>query len=302
MTVLSKIKELVSYKYTIWTNPRILPQQTVILLTNPRSGSTWLTDAIRCHPKVEYEPHADLCEYLGLSVYRRYPRDLSDRSDGELEIEAFRGHWAKIPLYNIPEELNNVLKNSEDGKFAIEKLHPENFNFDLTGFLQRVKKLEKKGVIIRFIYQTRDPKAALVSFMNYQKRAPDWYTDLKNNRLMQYMCKTYETLLKAAEHRKGIIVDYADITSNLESVLRHVYLNLFTNADEKFTNHICKTAENLTRREIRTQSATPFWGSIAGAEKGNSGQYVNFFENYGNEIDACYKSYNRLLTLKERQK
>lgn len=286
----------------IFGNLSNFPKKVLILLTNPRSGSTWLTDAIRCHPSVEYEPRADLCEYLELSDYRRYPRDLSDRSDCELEIEVHRGRWAKIPLFNLPEELYNALKNSYDSKFAIEKLHPENFNFDLTGFLNRIKKLEKKGVIFRFIYQARDPKAAMVSFMNYQKRAPDWYTDLKNNRLMQYMCKTYETLLKAAERREGIVVDYDDINSDLESVLRHVYLDLFPNADEKVTNHICKTAENLTRREIRTRSSTPFLGSIAGAEKGNSGQYVNFFENYGNEIDACYISYNRLLMLKEMQK
>src|SRR5687767_14804356 len=51
------------------------PERLVLILCNPRSGSTWLLDALRCHPAIELHPRYTVFARLG-SVGRRYPLDL----------------------------------------------------------------------------------------------------------------------------------------------------------------------------------------------------------------------------------
>ena len=117
-------------------NHRQLPEKTLILLTSHRSGSTWLSDALRCHPAIEYYPTPIIYKELGLRG-RRYPGDLSNQADCTYEIEVQPGKLDKIPQFDISQDLKPAQKKLKFEPYAIEKCHPSFFEFDPQLFIQK---------------------------------------------------------------------------------------------------------------------------------------------------------------------
>lgn len=283
--------------------PSTLPSRALILLTNPRSGSTWLTDAIRCHPAVEFWPYATLYKHLGFSrSERRYPRDLSNGPDAVKEIEMSWERWERIPLFDISEDIvGKISERFLREKYAIEKFHPESFNFDVHTFLNNVRKVESKGVRLSFIFSVRDPKSSFTSFMNYQDRNPTWYPTTKDEELAIYMKKTYEDILEIAKCYPGIVVDYTDIATNLELMLQEIYCYIWPNlfpAEINCIQQVSRAAVKATSRDKRSAVGSSFLGKTVGPIEGGLAKYRDFFERYDSEVTHCYSSYRHLLDLK----
>jgi hypothetical protein len=273
------------------------PTRAVILLSSPRSGSTWLFDAIRCHPAIYVHPSAVIYERLGMKG-RRYPRDLSNGPHSVQEIEVKRQHWERIPMFDVSDMMEKTPERFLCETYAIEKCHPEFFNYDASVFLDNVRRLEEKSVQLKFVYQVREPRASIASFMSYQKRNLTWYPKTKDARLATYMCQTYETILEVARQRRGHIIDYADLATTLESVLKDIYSYLWPNpntSEANFMLQVSPASVKATSRDRRVSTGSPFLGEAAGPISGASPEHSHFFDRYDKEIAKCYSSYEFLL-------
>ncbi|MCF8069381.1 MAG: sulfotransferase [Desulfobacterales bacterium] len=288
-------------KYLIWQITRknfhinSFPKNILIVLTSPRSGSTWFSDAIRCHPMIQYWPYGTTYAHLGLSG-RRYPRDLSNGPDSTKKIEVLPFKWEKIPDYQI---LQNPKHSIINNTFLIEKCHPEFFCFDTIEFIERVKQLEAKNVKINFIYQVREPKATFSSFMDYQERNSSWYPSTKGIKLLSYMDKTFTSIYELSLKNPGIVVDFSDIMLDLGAALNKVYNFLWpdlNSINETFNQKIINFAVEATARDKRTKSS--FLDKEVGQIKGGRDKYKFFFELYENDITNCCDQYESLLNLK----
>jgi len=295
MTYLNKIKTLAWRTIRIHYNFRSFPKNFFIVLTSPRSGSTWFSDAIRCHPMIQYSAYGVVYALLGLSG-RRYPRDLTDGVDAMQTIEVLPFQWGKIPSFNSLEGY----KLPADESFLIEKCHPEFFGFDTVKFINKIEQLKTGNVKIKFIYQVRDPEATIVSFMNYQERNPKWYPSLNGGDLAAYMHKTFASIHELALQEPGLIVDFADIMGDLESVLKRVYSHVWPAlrpAEDTYIHNILHNAKESTARHRRPQST--FLGEKTGSIKGGGNKYEDFFDQYRDDIKKCYDSYEALLNLRQ---
>jgi hypothetical protein len=198
---------------------KTLPENCLVLLTVPRSGSTWLLDSIRCHPKISFEPSSIIYDYLGLPG-GRYPRGLSNGPDAAKEIEVFPNRGAQIPDFCVESLSAEDYQLLTGPVYAIEKIHPEFFDYNVKSFLNKSNELmEKSNFSIKFIYQVRDPEAVLTSFLNYKARDPKWYPDIAEKDAIPYLEKTYQGVLKMAQRKPGLIVDYRDLIAGYENVL-----------------------------------------------------------------------------------
>jgi len=282
---------------TMTSNTR--PTKVLILLTIERTGSTWLSDAIRCHPAVQYWPAGIICKDLKLSKFRRYPMDLSNREDATETIEVSPGKWEKIPNFSasLTGELDQKIGETEI--YAIEKFHPHFFQFKPFKFAKGLTRLENLGVEVKLIYVVRDPEAAITSFMNYQKRNQNWHKETTGKEVISYMQKKYKSILQVSRYYPGLTIDYADIKTNLEKTLQRVYNHLWPHANLEQKNLIVtvsKNAEELTSRLKRFQvTKSSFLGEKEGKIKGTTDEYKEFFKVNREKLDECYQTYNKII-------
>ncbi len=236
------------------------PERLVLILCNPRSGSTWLLDALRCHPAIELHPRYTVFARLG-SVGRRYPLDLARAAgDGAPLVEVELGRFAGVPAFACAAgELPAAVAAAP---FAIEKIHPHFFAHDVPRFLARLATLERQ-TRVELIYLTREPQAALRSFQSYQRRNPKWNAQVTPHQAPRYMRRMYETLLSTAERRPGLVVDYDDLTTRFAPTLARIFTRLWPQA-EPASAALLGAIAGATARAARAQTATPFLG--AGAE------------------------------------
>ncbi len=275
-----------------------LPTHCLLLLSLPRSGSTWLFDALRCHPCIFVEPRAIIFDRLGLEG-GRYPKGLLNGPDATIDVEVEHKKGAQIPDFSLT---NFTLEMSDKIHYAIEKIHPELFNYDVKIFFRNIKQLEQKDLIkIKLIYQIRDPKAAFTSFLNYQKRDPYWYRTLSENKLTSYMERAFDITYNMARQREGLVVDYSDMISDSRKVLINIYKYLWSDdsdEDDTILDDLANAAVVNTERQQRMKRLkSPFFGSELGPVQGGDVQYSDFFEKYSDDIIKCYDSYNALLQL-----
>ena len=277
-----------------------LPSRVLLVLASPRSGSTWLSDAIRCHPSIDYHPRATVYRALKLTG-GRYPRDLSNGPDGKREIECTPGGWVRIPVFATPlgQEPPDRFKEQS---FAIEKCHPEFYGFDNDCFLERIGEHEQRGVQFKMIYHVRDPLASLVSFARYQRRSPDWYPNLGGQALVAFMCRTYDSIVAAARARSGLVLDYSDVVKDLSAVLRRIYHLVWpdlTQEEEGFCDLISREAPEVTSRARRVLTRSAFLGKTAGAVSGGDKGDESVFRRWGHDLEQCYANYDALMNLRK---
>ena len=233
------------------------PERLVLILCNPRSGSTWLLDALRCHPAIELHPRYTVFASLGC-VGRRYPLDLaSTAGDGAPPVEVELGRWAGVPAFACA--AGELPATVAAAPFAIEKIHPHFFAHDEQRFLARLAALERLAQV-ELIYLTREPQAALRSFQSYQRRNPKWNAQVGPHQAPRYLRRMYETLLRTAERRPGLVVDYEDLTLRFAPTLARIFARLWPQAAEPASAALLGAITGATARNARAQTATPFLG------------------------------------------
>jgi len=284
-----------------------LPSLFIILLTIPRSGSTWLTDALRCHPAIEFLPSGSILKALDFNkkIWGRYPRDLSNTPNATQSIEITDGKWGHIPQFDVTNQLCECPEKFFREAFSIEKIHPEFFDFNTTAFLENLKKIEARGIKIRLVYLVRDPEASFTSFMNYQERNSSWNPKTRNDSLATYMLKTYDVILKTANSKEGLIIDYRDVKTNFPYILQKIYHYLWPDVNEKemdFIIQVSHAANLATARDKRLAiSNSSFLGSTIGSIQGGADKHRDFFNLYKNKVEICYNSYHSLLNKNSKQ-
>lgn len=262
-----------------------LPERLLILLTNPRSGSTWLFDALRTHPAIDIEPEAVVFTYLGMNG-RRYPRDLSGDGASTQTVEVRPGEWETLPTFTLPHtDFDPSLP-----RYALEKCHPHFFKHDVDSFVQKLKRLPN----VRMIYQVRDPDESLLSFMRYKERNPSWNPHIGQDELPAHMRRIYESLLKCAQQYPGLVVDYTTLENDFEGSMRRIFDTLWQGG---YDDALLTAIQDATRREKR--SHTTFLGGSKTDAVRDKGTYTEMFQRYAQDIEACHTAYRSLLRLGE---
>ena len=277
-----------------------LPEQILILLTNPRSGSTWLFDALRCHPAIYMQSRSNIYEHLELTG-RRYPRDLSETSS--LKIEISPGKWERIPEFKIEKAQDYISEEVMRKPYAIEKIHPHFYKHDVNRFMRSIASLERTSKI-QFIYQVRDPKSSMVSFLRYQHRNSSWNRHIRQDQLPIHMKRIYESLYKTAMEYPGLVIDYTELMTNFSKTMLRIIDYIWPK--ESITSYyekqkIIDLMAEFTSRDKRRKGGTSFLGEKAGSLLGNDGKYDTFFQKNEEEIEKSYRPYNLLLALRVSQ-
>jgi len=247
---------------------RKFPKKIVILLTIPRSGSTWLFDVLRCHPAVHIHPTAAIFKRLDLNG-RRYPMDLSGGQQATQYVEVSLGHWERIPDFKINEGQKYVSPQLIQEPYAIEKCHPSFFDND-------------------------------VSFLQYQQRNLSWYARLNQGQVPKYLRQIYNSILEVALSHPGLIVDYSDLVNDFQTVVGKMldYLRLDSiDIKNELRAELINLMAAKTDREKRKSEATDFLGDKPGPVSYSGGDFGSYFLRHKYELDRCYQIYNSLLQL-----
>lgn len=280
MTVFLRLKQRLSRL----KQQRALPPHAVIMLTNPRAGSTWLFDALRCHPAVDIHRTAALWTWLGLSG-RRYPRDLSSNSDQSIEVEVKPGQTERLPIFALPEAATAPRGLT---RFALEKCHPHFLRHGADAFVGQLNTLDT-----RLIYQIRDPRAAIISFLRYKERNPGWNHKIPPDEVVAFMQESYETILAVASTHPGMVIDYAQLEGDTHATLRRVFTWLWPETPDAANDALLTAIIDATRRD--TRAPTAFLG--AKVSSANDDSYAAYFHAHQAEIDACDRAYTAILAL-----
>lgn len=236
------------------------PERCLLLVTIPRSGSTWLLDAMRCHPAVRFEASALLFELLGLRG-GRYPRALADRGDASVDIEITNGTGARIPAFELPAGVVPAQLSEMEEPYTIEKIHPDFFLFDPQRLLRRLRGLESRGVQVKLVYQVREPARVAASISRYKRRDPSWYPSLQLDNLVPYLERCFRSLDQMVEILPGPVFDYRELTDDLAAVLQRIYRHLWPTAERRAWGKIASAAAALSSLERRkTAGTTLFFG------------------------------------------
>lgn len=270
-----------------------LPQQVLVLVTVHRSGSTWLVDMLRSNPAIFMDPSARLFAELELQG-GRYPIGLSNGPDADMDFENAPNQGTRIPRFD---PLALMLPVAGDNPYALEKIHPQFFDYDVAAFLERIQKVEAKyGLRFKFVYQVRDPRAVLSSFLNYQRRDPQWYTSITMEKLVPFMHQAYQAILDMARLRPDTILDYTDLKHDPQGVLINLYTSMWPTEDIDLLRQVAEYAVASTRREQRQENAPHFLGIAEGPVRGFTLDNGEFFDRFSNGIEDMYEPYQALLT------
>jgi hypothetical protein len=274
-----------------------LPEQLIILLTNQRSGSTWLFDALRCHPSIEMKPEANTHAALGLWSFRRYPADLSNTCDSNFVVEVVPGRHERIPQFALADKIAQLARTTYLQPFAIEKVHPNFFNYDSQLFLKRLDSLRKK-TNVKIIYHVRDPRTSMISAIRYKERRPSWGYWFTLDTLAHRKQRIFSMIFETARDFPGLVTSYTDLFDVPEKVLTNIYEYLWEDKRgnrEELDRAIANDTVLITSREKR--SSTAFLGENPGKTLEIDDEYTSFFEKYHQETEMCYQSFNALLSL-----
>jgi hypothetical protein len=276
-----------------------IPRKFLILLTLHRCGSTYLMDALRTHPDIYIEPRAFLQEYLNL-LPGRYPVDLAGKGSGPfLDIEQRPGQGTHVPVLGSHQKPGLLSLQLSEDSVAIEKIHSEFYRFNTKRFLSDIAQLNvEKKVVFKFVYQIRDPKSVISSFLKYKKRNPAWYRHIKEDDIPRFIYREFFYLKDfQKKYGQGIIVDYEDLILNFEKTLTAIFEFLWPEKSHPSQgyNEIVQRARQFTDRNKRmAQQATPFLGNQMGNVRGGDMGLQEFFEKHRSKIEKSYKIYNEL--------
>lgn len=165
----------------------------VIVLGPPRTGSTWLFDALRAHPDMTFEPTPRALSVLQLANMNRYPSGLSDRENAELDVEVSPGRGARIPEYRV-----DVPSSESAPKYSVEKIHPLFYDFDTTFFLERLEIASDAGSPVQLIIRLRDPEYTMRSILRYKRRDHGWYKFVSERDVPRHVERSLRSVLEVS--------------------------------------------------------------------------------------------------------
>ncbi len=267
-----------------------LPVNLILLVSMQRSGSTWLLDQLRTHPCIEMYPGYELYDALELRG-RRYPGALRETPRRQsLAIEAQPNDGQLIVDTRCEAELVHRVEALDLPAYGIEKFHPVFFDYDVDNLTARIGTLEKTGVNVVVVYLVRDPKAAISSFLAYQRREPKWYRDLDNDAVMELYVNSYRCLQEMKAKRPGSVFDYSDLIGST-GVARSVFQQLWGQGYEELWSQVALQCEEQTRRDVRLEGSFGFLGENSGPTFGSQPQFSSLINGYSNEVDECERRY-----------
>lgn len=274
---------------------KTLAPHNLVILCNPRSGSTWLMDLLRSHPKVEMQKSAGFYNVFGLDG-RRYPVDLSNQVDGSKELEVLPSEHVKIPALAIPSvSMHETLFPS----YKLEKIHPEFFEFATADFIKNVLAKQKEGHEFKFILLVRNPISAIDSFYRYQQRNPKWYSWLKTEKLVEFTLKTFQSMANFQQEFGGLAIDYTTYITEPDKVLEKIYNYLWFAPNYLDGEQISKdiTASlSLTARTKRQQTTgTSFLGQEVGKVELPMEELSFYQKHYQDDLEQCLVYYRQVL-------
>lgn len=174
-------------------------ERLLLLVTLHRSASTTLFDIFRGHPDVFFESTSSLWNDVGLRG-RRYPVDLSNGTSGDVAIEVEPGLGALVPASP---------GGSRRPCIAIEKAHPQFFDFEVPEFAAHLRSLEgRTSYEISVMYGIRNPLDAMWSMAEYQQRNPAWYRFLDVDSIPSFIERSIVAIDELSTLIPGQIVDY----------------------------------------------------------------------------------------------
>jgi hypothetical protein len=279
-----------------------LPERCLMIVAVPRSGSTWLMDALRAHPAIYLEPSAIVFQSLGLRG-NRYPMGLSNGPDGVVDLEVSAGHGGRVPAFSLSTTTAGLPETGVQS-YAVEKIHPEFFGFDAEAFLSHVERLRQEDqMMVDFVYQVREPGAAITSFLTYKRRDPTWYPRLPESGIPSYMERTYAVVLQLAQRKGGLIVDYGELMSEPLQTVASIHKCLWPELDHSVLLDMAKSAVDVTSRDTRVAAnQTPFLAGRPGPARGGDEDLAPFYELHAKQIARCSESYQALLKLQTLNK
>ena len=117
----------------------------IIICCNPRSGSTWLFDALRSHPKITFPKLATFHARFQIQG-NRYPGDLVQGKSG-VSIEIRPGRRKRI------KKIKTRLSSKHDllNLYFIEKIHPHFYHYETEKLISQINQVQKNGKVFKFI-------------------------------------------------------------------------------------------------------------------------------------------------------
>jgi hypothetical protein len=270
-----------------------VPPRLLIVLANPRSGSTWLFDALRCHPCVYVESRGTVYKYFGL-LGRRYPADLSGRKNGGVKIEVRQGRWAAIPAFEIGELRPLVSARIVEKRYAVEKIHPHFFDFNVKEFVKCLGEMEKRATV-KVCYLVRDPKQSIVSFLEYKKRNPSWNRQRAIQDVPKHMRQIYESIYRTASAWPGPVVEYGDLKRSFDTTIGNLFEFLWPG--EKTDGRLINRIYDMTARKRWITGGNRFIAKRESSDEEVLGGYRSLLRAYEDEISQCYQEYEAVLQL-----
>lgn len=275
-----------------------IPNRILIIISNPRSGSTWLFDAIRYHPAVDMLISGIIYTKLSL-IGRRYPRDLSSqtiKNSLKVEIRPDIKKNARIPEFNLPENFSTIPQVLGDQCYAIEKIHPHFYSYNSGQLLKSINDLGRDHIELKLLYLVRDPRASLESFFNYQKRNPSWNAQRTPRDVMTHLATTYQNISEMAGLKQGLVLDYGELIGDFNDTLFRVFEYLWPGTSPNDTSRagLIQQIKRETAWENR-KSEKPFLGEKKGFVSGHHQIYDPLFKEFQEDINKCYQSYQDLI-------
>lgn len=218
----------------------------LLVLTPPRTGSTWLLDALRAHPDVHFEATPRALSILQLSNMNRYPSGLSNRENAELDVEVSPGRGARIPDYAV-----TVPPSEEAEPLSVEKIHPLFYDFDTSYFLERLRVAEREGSPVKLLVRLRDPEYTIRSILRYKQRDPGWYRFIPESDVPRHVERSLRSILEVVRVYPALLSRYEDHVRDPVTSMAQLYQAIWPDQPEDRQKEIALAVANSVTREKR---------------------------------------------------
>lgn len=252
----------------------------VLVVGPPRSGTTVVFDALRCHPHARIERSCAMFGRLTRGAHARYPRELCLQSGG-IRIEQKKGEVVRVPSFGWLEE-ENV------GGWMVERLHPHYFLSEAEWLLARVEQLDAAGASVRLVLRVREPRSMLRSQWLYKRRVPAWSGWLAEESMVEIAREAYEAMGRLMEQRPGALLSvYED--DSAESI-RRMYDNVWPGGDWG------ELAEEMSERtSLKSRGARAIQRFTAREDTQDTSEFDALLKAGATDLRACVRAYNKLV-------
>ena len=284
-------------------NYKNFPKNIILQTSVPRTGSSWLFDALCVHPNIDIIYQAYIHKKLLLSA-NRYPvglanQDLNNENQKTILMYALKNEEVRVPNFTPNELRKEAIENFQKFSYAIESIHPDFYKCDDAFFEKRLSLLEQKGVRIKLIYQVREPRNAIFSFLKYKERDPEWVTHVEIDDIPNYYLNQYKSILRLMNVREGIVVDYNSLNSDFTNTLHNIFTCLWEelSLDERsFLGNVEAVAINSTSRKQRVNNLQSKFISQNPLDLTNEiGCYTEYFSKHDKIIQKSDLIYQQII-------